>query len=312
MSIYLTKQVSYSSKVLAFEDRGLSGHMSTKAAEAGIQVVSSAPIANLIRYERLDVELPARFSGHYTRYEQRSTKSLLSRFDSYNHVPPPTLKLEMKAGTDTLNNNGMFEVGGGKIGEYSGTPNPAQVSEIVRLGSDAYLSVPAGNVNLSGYLSYIQCWRGFVAFANMGAGDLEGEPLRVFISEMDMNNMKGTPAVEEVVVNGVVTVRGQVARAPGGYFEVSETNLLTGYHMIQPFVHTISPGEAVDYEGSIFPYFKEMLEADADSTFSIFWRLFKNCVASNPEQQSDAQAMYRRGFRYIVSMVLNFLLSNLT
>lgn len=63
MPIYLTKTVQFSTKVEAFEKRGLSGQVSVRASEAGIFPISRAPMENVIRYAFIHDELAARLAG---------------------------------------------------------------------------------------------------------------------------------------------------------------------------------------------------------------------------------------------------------
>lgn len=267
-------------------------------------MVSTAPLQNLIRYGCMDEELSARLQGKVMRYGNRMSKPLLSRFDAQTVINTPTLFTEMKSGGEVLNAYGLFETATSKMGTYAGTPTADQMSEVIKLDLNPYLTVPAGNVNLSGYLSFLTAWRGFVAFNSLGAGSLAGEELKVWVSREEALRLAGPVPVDAIldITGNVITPA--VPGVSGGYFTVAEGTLTTGQNMILPFIERLTPSDAVDFKGLIFPYFKEMLESDADSTFDIFWRLFKRCVATSDEQITDAQSMYRRGFRYFLLFML--------
>jgi hypothetical protein len=245
----------------------------------------------------MDQELPARLQGQVIKYGKRDTKSILSNFDTAFAIAPPTLFTEMKSGGEILNAFGLYETATSKMGSYAGTPSPEQIKEILKLDLDAYLTVPAGNVNLSGYLAFISAWRGFVAFSAMGAGSLMGEELVIWVPPETVELIKGSPEIKEKKDReGNVSVHAKPAVQPGGYISIAE-GLVTGSRMILPYIERLSPSDSIDFKGAIFPYFKEMLESDPDSTFDIFWRLFKRCVSPSSTALADAQAMYRRGFR---------------
>jgi len=75
--------------------------------------------------------------------------------------------VEMKAGGEVLNTLGMFEAGTGKRGLYLGKPTIPQLQSIATLGTNMFLTVPAGNTNLAGFIAHAQAWRGIRAYFNM-------------------------------------------------------------------------------------------------------------------------------------------------
>lgn len=182
MSIFLTQQVSYATKVEAFNARGLSNQVSVKASDSSVYAISRAPLESRIRYENLNVELPGRIVGKPIAYtEKPGYTAILPKFDRF-HFEAPTLIVEMKTGGEALHAFGMFETGTSKMGLYAGKPNSEQMRQIMTMGVDPYESVPAGNVNSSGYIAYIQAWRGINAFFYMGGGDVSKvEPLKAGI-----------------------------------------------------------------------------------------------------------------------------------
>jgi len=115
--------------------------------------------------------------------------NILPKFDRF-HYEAPTLVVEMKSGGEVLHAFGMFETGTSKMGLYAGKPTSEQMRQIMTMGIDPYESVPAGNVNGSGYCAYIQAWRGINAFFFMGGGDMsEKEPMKGGIARASVEIM---------------------------------------------------------------------------------------------------------------------------
>lgn len=92
MSIYLTKHVLYTTRVEAFEKRGLGGQAACKAAESSVYPSSRGPIANSIRFGNLHEELTARLDMKAAYYGDRSKMStVLSKFYQDFLFEVPTL-----------------------------------------------------------------------------------------------------------------------------------------------------------------------------------------------------------------------------
>jgi hypothetical protein len=171
MSIFLTTQVSYATKVEAFNLRGLQNQVSVRACDSGVYAISRSPEESRIRFAHMHDELPARLKKTIAPYARiPKFVNILPRFDGM-HFEVPTLITEMKSGGEVLHAFGMFETGTSKIGMYAGKPSSDQIRQIMTLGLDVYDSVPAGNVNLAGYCAFIQAWRGINAFFYIGGGD---------------------------------------------------------------------------------------------------------------------------------------------
>jgi len=175
MSIFFTTQVSYATKVEAFNSRGLSNQVAARACDAGIYALSRSTLETRIRYSNAHVELKSRLEGNVLAYTSKPEFiNILPKFDRF-HFEAPTLIVEMKSGGEVLHAYGMYETGTSKMGLYAGKPSSEHVKQIMQLGIDFYESVPAGNVNLAGYAAYIQAWRGINAFFFLGGGDMSGE-----------------------------------------------------------------------------------------------------------------------------------------
>lgn len=175
MSIYLTTQVSYATKVEAFNLRGLQNQVSVRACDSGVYAISRSSSVTRLRFATLHDELPARLKKKTTNYTPIPVyTNVLAKFDRM-HFEVPTLVVEMKSGGEILHAFGMFETGTSKMGLYAGKPTSEQIRQIMALGLDIYSSVPAGNVNLAGYCAFIQAWRGINAFFFMGGGDRSSE-----------------------------------------------------------------------------------------------------------------------------------------
>jgi len=286
--------------VEAFEKRGLGGQVSTKAAEGGVHAFSKGSVESLVRYSMLHEELPARLANRASFYKtEPSLGSILKHFDSPFIFEVPTLFVEMKQGGEVLNAYGMFEAATSKMGCYAGKPSPDNTKHMVELSLDLYLTVPAGNVNLAGYLAYIQAWRGITAFFMMGGGGEGTEQLGIYIGESaeeHLATVKGKPA--ELNEDGTIRVHAVADRKFGGTLTLTQGAFLTGRRFIRQSVRTVTPSTNQEIRGLIFPYFREMLESDPDTPFHIFWNLFSNCVSDTPEGLTEAATVYRRGFRY--------------
>jgi len=190
MSIFFTSQVSYATKVEAFNIRGLSNQVAVQATNAGIYPISRAPLESRTKYVNMHDELSARIKKIIAPYKVvPEFVNILPKFDG-TQFEAPTLIVEMKSGGEVLHAFGMFETGTSKMGLYAGKPTPEQFRQIMALGMDVYESVPAGNVNCAGYAAFIQAWRGICAFFFVGGGDVS-----------DQEPMKGAvlkPAVEQL------------------------------------------------------------------------------------------------------------------
>lgn len=172
MSIFLTSQVSYNTKIEAFDIRGLQNQVSVKAFEAGVYPLSRSSLETRIRYGHLESELKARLNGKPQEFcIPPKYANVLPKFDRFQ-FEAPTLIVEMKSGGEVLHAFGMFETGTSKMGLYAGQPSSEHMRQIMTLGLDVYSSVPAGNVNIAGYCAYIQAWRGINAFFIPGGGDV--------------------------------------------------------------------------------------------------------------------------------------------
>lgn len=198
MSIYLTSQVSYNTKVEAFEIRGLQNQVSVKACDSGVYPISRSAIDTRIRYGHVESELFARVNGRMKGFDiPPKYNNLLPKFDRF-HFEAPTLIVEMKSGGEVLHAFGMFETGTSKMGLYAGQPTSEHVKQIMGLGLDIYSSVPAGNVNLAGYCAYIQAWRGINAFFMLGGGDASvAEPLQAAINRKSSDELAAAFAKKE-------------------------------------------------------------------------------------------------------------------
>jgi len=198
MSIYLTSQVSYATKVEAFNQRGLSNQVAVRACESGVYPITRSSWEVRTRYASLHDELSSRLNGKPQAYSNPPNYvNCLPRFDRF-HFEAPTLIVEMKSGGEVLHAYGMYETGTAKMGLYAGKPTSEQVKNIMSLGLEIYSSVPAGNVNLAGYCAYIQAWRGINAFFFAGGGDKsEEDPLMAGISrasvEILSNQLRADP-----------------------------------------------------------------------------------------------------------------------
>lgn len=299
MSIYLTKNVQFTTRVEAFEKRGLGGQVAVKASESGVFPFSRGPIANKIRFDHLSEELSARLERGATFYSSDAVnKSILHRFDTDFTFEAPTLFVEMKAGGEVLNSYGMFEAATAKMGCYAGKPTSENARNIAALGLDLYLTVPAGNTNLAGYLAYIQAWRGISAFFAMGGGS-GTESLEVYVGEAAGKQLAGrepTPAVTGQ--DGSLMREGNPGRKAGGVLSISDGSFMTGSAIQTRSIRMINPSTEMETRGLIFPFFPEMLENDPDTPFNIFWSLFQNCVSESAEELSEKATVYRRGFRF--------------
>lgn len=171
MSIFLTTQVSYATKVEAFNIRGLSNQVAVRACDAGIYPITKSALESRIRYGNMRDELVARVSGKVDAYTNGTIfTNILPKFDRFQ-FEGPTLFVTMKSGGEVLNVYGMFETATAKMGTYAGKPSSEHMKQIMTLGLEIYDNVPAGNVNIAGYCAYIQAWRGINAFFYMGGGD---------------------------------------------------------------------------------------------------------------------------------------------
>lgn len=193
MSIYLTQQVSFATKVEAFNLRGLQNQVSVKACDSGIYPLSRSPLESRIRYMHLNDELYSRIKGGAKGFSHPPKFfNILPKFDKF-HFEAPTLVVEMKSGGEILHAFGMFETGTSKMGVYAGQPSSEHMKQIMPLGLDFYESVPAGNVNIAGYCAYIQAWRGINAFFAIGGGDKSQEdPIVVAVVKETVDKLAET------------------------------------------------------------------------------------------------------------------------
>lgn len=203
MAIYLTHQISFATKVEAFKVRGLNNQVSVKASDAGIYPVTRSSLECKTRFAHLEDELPARLDKKTSAYSVvPKYDNILHKFDKI-HFEAPTLIVEMKSGGEVLHSFGMFETGTSKMGLYAGKPSTEHFRQIMTLGLDYYDTVPAGNVNLSGYAAFVQAWRGINAFFFMGGGDTKTEePMTVGIGRAAVTVMNdGLASNPEQVCN---------------------------------------------------------------------------------------------------------------
>jgi len=109
MSIFLTQQVSYATKVEAFNNRGLTNQVSVRATDAGIYPISRSTLESRVRYEHLHDELPARLNGSTQAYNVKMPVyvNILPKFDKF-HYEAPTLIVEMKSGGEVLHAFGIL------------------------------------------------------------------------------------------------------------------------------------------------------------------------------------------------------------
>lgn len=61
------------------------------------------------------------------------------------------------------------------------------------------------------------------------------------------------------------------------------------------------PGNRKGFPGFVFPYFREMITADADTPFQHFLKIYHHCIAANAEEASQSLELLRRGFRFLAS-----------
>lgn len=302
MSIYITKSVQRSSRVEAFDKRGLHGQVSCKAADSGVSVVGPADLINALKFNFVVDELAAIEKRRIVLYGSTKMMNILQHFGGFE-FEAPTLMVDMKTGGEVLNALGMFEVGSGRIGSYVGKPTINQLRQISPLGLDFYSTVPAGNVNLAGYITFIVAWRAIRAFYSIGAGHSGTGSQNFVVSEEVGTRLSARAAVDKMVGEDGSVVREAVAgKAAGGFIKMSDLSPVTEHTSSQGgirILESISPTAGA--LGHIFPYFREMLESDAEATFNIFIRYFNACFSDSDEEFAQAVVLYRRGFRYLAS-----------
>lgn len=304
MPIYLTRTTNFRTKVEAYERRGLENQASAKISELSIVPVSMKPLENVIRYSNLSTELEARLNGSAKFYDSKP-RAVLRRFSGEAPFESPTLIVEMKSGGEALHPFGMFEAGTGKQGLYGGQPTVEQFTSIANMGIDFYQNTPAGNVNIAGYVAFLQAWRGVRAFYAVGGGEPgEAGPL---MAQVPSAAAKLISAVEEkeAVVNekGELVKEGRPGKEGGGNLQVGRhLKLFSGSKIAVdgiPFVATDE--EDLDFKGLLFPYFKEMLEPDVDFAYGVFIELYQLCLEDEEGPTAEAVTVHRRGFRYLAN-----------
>jgi hypothetical protein len=303
MSIYLTKNVQFASKVEAFERRGLAGQVSVKAAESGVLSIEPQSLASILRYNNIHEELPARLDGQHRQYRKvPKLTNVLSRMGD-PAFEAPTLIVEMKTGGEALNSLGMYEAATGKMGLYAGKPNLEQIRQICSMNLDMYSTVPAGNVNISGYLAYIMAWRGIRALFAMGGGESATDKMICHVNETGGRRVQGVASTNAVVdEKGALVKEGSAGKPPGGNILLEEFTPITSNVVAVPGLRVLNPLTAGDLDdGHVFPFFREMLDGDPDTTFNIFITYFKSCIANSVQEMGEALVLYRRGFRYLAS-----------
>lgn len=308
MSIYLTKQVQFATKVEAFEIRGLPSQVSVRACDAGVVPLSICPPEARIRYDYLHDELPARIKKEATAYTSPpKLVSVLHKFDKM-HFEIPTLLVEMKTGGEVLNAFGLFETGTSKIGLYAGKPTTESLRNILALGLDLYSTVPAGNVNLSGYIAFVHAWRGINAFMMMGGGYHEGDPQQQFIDSEVHKSLEAdkvrTNEIQLKRARDLEVIQEDPEDTSGGFFYTKASTFFTGSALSCALAQIpIAEPTTKGVPGLIFPFFREMLDGDPDTPFNIFFRLFRFTIVDNEEALAEHVIVLRRGFRYLASTI---------
>jgi len=303
MSIFITKIVQYNPKVEAFERRGLSSQIAAKVSDVTIMSLMPTPILNLVRYGNMSDELNARINGQPSPYAG-IVAPLLTRFSGDSPFGRPTLFVEMKTGGEVLNAYGMFEVATSKIGCYGGQPTTAQFRSVAALGIDYFQTVPAGNVNIAGYMAFVQAWRGIRAFFAVGGGKVRGvTPLSFLITGEDRKGI-----IEEA--NNSMELEGDASGIEGGkgkgpvetplHVRIYQNHIVAGgIKEVEGIVLIDATMEGL--RGHIFPYFKEMLEPDYESTFNQFASLYRFCLDNGAEPSAESLTVHRRGFRQLAN-----------
>jgi hypothetical protein len=301
MSIFFTKIVNHASKIEAFEKRGLSGHVSSKVSEAGVFPLSRGPLETVLRYTNVNLELNARISTRALAYGTGIGYSGILSQCGGPSFEWPSLIVEMKTGGEVLNSFGMFETGTSKMGLYVGKPTVDNLRSIIALGLDMFTTVPAGNVNISGYLAFVAAWRGVNAISMMGGGYTGAEKMMVAVKEAAAEAIQATPEIPAEETRGKITRAAVPAKKAGGIIYAQDLSFYTGVKInIQGKAIEVSD-PPTDTEGFVFPYFKEMLDTDPDTAFSIFQNYFSLCVSDREENIADSLITLRRGFRYLSS-----------
>lgn len=305
MPVYITRTVPHSTRVESFESRGLHNQTSAKVSELAIVVLSHTPIQNLIRFGNMSSELQGRITNTPVIYDG-ATRSILKLFSGTSPFEGPTLFVEMKHGGDGLNNLGMFEVATGKLGVYGGKPSVEQIQSIASMGIDFYQSVPAGNVNLAGYIAFVQAWRGIRAFMGVGGGSVEGGgDLGLQLSKEAGERMMKIDPIPAITGEGGRVVKAAImGKDYGGTLPMSDQFiriLSTGILANGAGIKSIPTTQEVDEPGILFPYFPDMLEPDMEFAYSIFIQLFRKCLEDSEDGAMEAISVHRRGFRYLSS-----------
>jgi hypothetical protein len=212
----------------------------------------------------------------------------------------------MKSGGEVLNGLGLFEVATSKQAIYSGQPSIPNFLSICQLGIDFFQNVPAGNVNIAGYIAFVQAWRGVRAFYAMGGGEVgKGGYIPAYISKEGAKGLAPVAPVPAVTdESGALVREGRPGKEGGGWvaFVPGNIQLATGNKIAIEGIPTIETNEGeVDFKGILFPYFREMLEPDVDFAYTIFISLFGLCLEDGEGPTSEAITVNRRGFRYLAN-----------
>jgi hypothetical protein len=305
MPIFITRTVNFKTKVDAFERRGLDNQGSAKVSDLAIQVVSAKPLQNVLRYSHMSSELNGRLVGTTTKYEEHS-RAVLRRFSGDGPFEAPTLVVEMKSGGEVLNSCGLYEVAASKQAIYSGKPTVEQFKTICQQGIDFYQTIPAGNVNIAGFVAYVQAWRGITAFFAVGGGDVDSDGgLKAWLTPEGAKGLLPKEAIPAVqAADGSLVREARAGKEGGGWVTVDTPYLMfaTGAKPAYEGIPTLPAHEQnLDFGGLLFPYFPEMIEPDVEFAFQVFISLYALCLESEEDKTAEAIAVHRRGFRYLAN-----------
>jgi len=305
MPVFLTRTTNFKTKVDAFQRRGLDNQSSAKVSELSIIAVSPKPIENVIRFSHMSSELKGRLDGSYEQFVE-VPRAMLRRFDAVCPFEGPQLIVEMKTGGEVLNGLGLFEVASSKQAIFGGQPTHDQFVQICALGIDFYQNVPAGNVNIAGYIAFEQAWKGIRALYACGGGDPgEGGAVRAYVTTEGAKGLAPVPAVPPVTdKEGALVREGRPAKEGGGwtFLHTTTIQLASGNKPAVSGIPAISTADAdLEFGGLLFPYFKEMLEPDVDFAYNVFISLYALCLEDGEGPTSEAINVHRRGFRYLAN-----------